>query len=440
MRRRAFLATLPALATASAAFGQTRKQNPNRDRRDVSFGDRVDGATFASRSAVWGVHGAAATSQPLATLAAIDILKAGGSAVDAAIAANACLGFLEPTANGIGGDCFAMLWDTQERKVVGINGSGRSPANLTLETVRKRAGNKRLLPGVGAIAVSVPGTVDAWWELHQRYGKLPWKKLFDHVIGYAEEGEPVAQTVAYYLDISLNKFTTTPGIEEIENFRKIWAPQGRTPVEGEVFRNPALAQTFKLIAAGGRDAFYKGEIAEVMERYFKRIGGWLTKADLAAHTSEWTQPIVSNYRGVDVYGLAPNTQGLSTLQMLNIMEQFDLQKMGFQSAALIHHERHGRRSHAGRAWLHVSESRAVVRDHRGPPEWVCASQATFPHDHSGLRGEKWRAVARVRRHGGRHAAAGAGAGHLQLCRLRFGRAGSRRFPSLASRRLERAHR
>jgi gamma-glutamyltranspeptidase/glutathione hydrolase len=337
MRRRAFLATLPALATASAAFGQTRKQNPNRDRRDVSFGDRVDGATFASRSAVWGIHGAAATSQPLATLAAIDILKAGGSAVDAAITANACLGFLEPTANGIGADCFAMLWDPKERKVVGINGSGRSPANLTLETVRKRANNKGLLPGVGAIAVSVPGTVDAWWELHQRYGKLPWKKLFDHVIGYAEEGEPVAQTVAYYLDISLNKFTTTPGIEEIENFRKIWAPEGRTPVEGEVFRNPALAQTFKLIAAGGRDAFYKGEIAEVMERYFKRIGGWLTKADLAAHTSEWTQPIVSNYRGVDVYGLAPNTQGLSTLQMLNILEQFDLQKMGFQSAALIHH-------------------------------------------------------------------------------------------------------
>jgi gamma-glutamyltranspeptidase / glutathione hydrolase len=337
MRRRTFLATLPALASAGA-FAQTRAQNPNRDRRDVSFGDRVDGATFASRSAVWGIHGAAATAQPLATLAAIEILKAGGSAVDAAIAANACLGFLEPTANGIGGDCFVMLWDPKSRKVVGLNGSGRSPANLSLETVRGRA-KKGLIPSYGAIAVSVPGTVDAWWELHQRYGKLPWQKLFGPAITYAEEGAPVAQTVAYYINATFQRFTTSKdlGIEEIENFRKIWAPDGKPPREGDVFRNPALARTLGLIAKGGRDAFYKGEIAETIDRYFKRIGGWMTKADLAAHKSEWTQPIVSNYRGVDVYGLAPNTQGLSTLQMLNIMETFDVQKFGFQSAALIHH-------------------------------------------------------------------------------------------------------
>ncbi len=146
---------------------------------------------------------------------------------------------------------------------------------------------------------------------------------------YAEEGEPVAQTVAYYLDASFKRFTTPGlGIEEIDNFRKIWAPDGKTPREGEVFRNPALANTFKLIASGGRDAFYQGEIADTIERYFKRIGGWMTKADLAAHRSEWTQPIVTNYRGVDVYGLAPNTQGLTTLQMLNIMEQFDLEVDG----------------------------------------------------------------------------------------------------------------
>src|SRR5687767_11085777 len=190
MRRRTFLATLPALASASA-LGQTRAANPNRNRRDVGFGDRVDGATFASRSAVWGIHGAAATSQPLATLAAIEILKAGGSAVDAAIAANACLGVLEPTANGIGGDAFAMLWDPGARKVVGLNGSGHSPATLSLETVRSRA-KKGLIPSHGAISVSVPGTVDAWSQLHQKYGKLPWNKLFDPAITYAQEGAPVA--------------------------------------------------------------------------------------------------------------------------------------------------------------------------------------------------------------------------------------------------------
>ncbi|MEP7247073.1 MAG: gamma-glutamyltransferase family protein, partial [Gammaproteobacteria bacterium] len=339
MLRRTFLATLPALGAVGAASetsSQTRAANPNRDRRDVTAGDRVDGATFASRSAVWGVHGAAATSQPLATLAAIEILKAGGSAVDAAIAANACLGFLEPTANGIGGDCFVMLWDPKTRKVAGLNGSGRSPANLSLETVRSRA-RDGIIPSSGAISVSVPGAVDAWSQLHSRYGKLPWKSLFAPAIGYATGGAPVAQTIAFYLNASFGRFTDPArGIEETDNFRKIWAPEGKTPREGEVFRNPALAHTLQLIADHGRDAFYKGEIADTIERYFKRIGGWMTKADLAAHESEWTQPLVTDYRGAQVYGLAPNTQGLSTLQILNILETFDTRAMGFQSTALIH--------------------------------------------------------------------------------------------------------
>ena len=335
MRRRTFLATLTAAATGHA-LAQTRAANPNRDRRDVGVGDRVDGATFSSRSAVWGVHGAVATAQPLATLAGIETLKAGGSAVDAAITANSCLGFLEPTANGIGGDCFVMLWDPKTRKVVGLNGSGRSPANLTLETARSRA-KDGLLPGHGAISVSVPGTVDAWWQLHQRYGKLPWKTVLAPAIRYASEGAPVAQTIAYYIDLSYQRFIDPAyGLEETDNFRKIWAPSGNPPREGEVFRNPALAHTLQLIADHGRDAFYKGEIADTIERYFKRIGGWMTKADLAAHTSEWTQPIVTDYRGVQVYGLAPNTQGLSTLQILNILETFDVRSLGFQSAALLH--------------------------------------------------------------------------------------------------------
>ncbi len=185
----------------------------------------------------------------------------------------------------------------------------------------------------------MPGCVDAWWELHQRYGKLPWKELFDPAIAYAEEGAPVAQTVAYYIDASLKRFTTPGlGIEEVENFRKIWAPE-RQARRAKARCSATLPSRARSGSSpnGGRDAFYKGEIADTIERYFKRIGGWMTKADLAAHTSEWTQPIVTNYRGVDVYGLAPNTQGLTTLQMLNIMEQFDLKSMGFQSPALIHH-------------------------------------------------------------------------------------------------------
>ncbi|MFT4933687.1 MAG: gamma-glutamyltranspeptidase/glutathione hydrolase [Pseudoalteromonas distincta] len=341
MRRRTFLAALPAALPgalmAGAAQGQTRNETPNRDRPDVAPGDRIDGATFASRSAAWGTHGAAATAHPLATLAAIDILRAGGSAVDAAIAANAVLGYAEPIACGIGGDCFVMLWDPKTKEVVGLNGSGRSPRGLSLETVRSRAKNG-LIPSHGAIAVSVPGAVDAWWSLHERYGKLPWKDLFALAIAHASEGAPISQNVGYYLQRSYANFTGGKlGIEEVDNFKAVWAPDGRTPREGEIFKNPALARTYSLIAQGGRDAFYEGEIAETIERYFRRIGGWMTKADLAAHRAEWTKAYSSAYRGVDVYSLGPNSQGLATLQQLNIMERFDIRGMGFQSAAAIHH-------------------------------------------------------------------------------------------------------
>lgn len=339
MRRRTFLAALPAAAAASAAFADTRSANPNRNRPDVHGGDRIDGATFASRSAAWGIHGAAATAHPLATLAAVDTLRAGGSAVDAAVAANAVLGLVEPIACGIGGDCFVMLWDPKTKKVMGLNGSGRSPRGLSLETVRSRS-KKGLIPSFGAISVSVPGAVDAWWSLHQRYGKLPWKRLFEPAIAHAEDGHAVTQNVAYYLERSYRSFTrpaAESGIEEADNFRKVWAAEGRTPREGEVFRNPALARTYRLIANGGGRAFYEGEIAETVERYFKRIGGWMTKADLAAHRSEWVQPLSVDYRGVDVWGLPPNSQGVATLQLLAILANFDVKQMGFQSAASIHH-------------------------------------------------------------------------------------------------------
>lgn len=337
MRRRTFLAALPATVLAGPALATSRAENANRNRPDVRAGDRIDGATFASRSAAWGLHGAAATAHPLATLAALDILKAGGSAVDAAIAANAVLGYGEPIACGIGGDAFCLLWDPKAAKVVGLNGSGRSPKALSLAEVRRRATAKGTIPSHGAISVSVPGCVDAWWSLHQRYGKLPWKALFEPAIRHADEGAPIVQNTAFYLESSNRIFSNSKTIEEIDNFRKVWVADGRTPREGEVFRNPALARTYRQIAEGGGRAFYEGEIAEAIERYFKRIGGWMTRADLAAHRTEWVEPRSVDYRGVDVWGLPPNSQGFVTLQMLAIMSQFDIKGMGFQSAAAIHH-------------------------------------------------------------------------------------------------------
>ncbi len=294
------------------------------------------GESFASRSTAWGAHGAAATAHPLASLIAIDILRAGGSAVDAAIAANAALGFLEPIACGVGGDAFAMIWDPKVGKLAGLNGSGRSPRSLSLATQRERARGGFIRP-VGAVTVSTPGAVDAWWELHQKYGRLPWADLFVPAIELAARGAPVAQTVAHYLDVSLRGFAKLGrGIEEIDNAQAIWAPGGSTPTEGEVFANPALARTYRLIAAGGREAYYEGEIAETIDAYFRRIGGWLSKADLSAHHAEWVEPCSANYRGVDVWALPPNSQGLSTLQILNILENFDLRGAGFQTAASLH--------------------------------------------------------------------------------------------------------
>src|SRR4051812_22381327 len=339
MQRRTFLAAVPAAALAGRAFATSRQENPNRDRPDVRGGDRIDGATWASRSPAWGLHGAAATAHPLATLAAIEILKKGGSAVDAAVCANAILGFGEPISCGVGGDCFVLLWDPKQKKVLGLNGSGRSPKGLTLAEQRRRANAKGLINSYGAVSVSVPGAVDAWWTLHQKFGKLPWKDLFEPAIRHAEEGAPIVQNVAFYVGSSQRIFTKPENrIEEVENFNSLWVKDGKTPREGDIFRNPQLAHTYRLIAEGGGRAFYEGEIADRIEAYFKRIGGWMTKADLAAHHSEWVEPRSINYRGTDVWGLPPNSQGLVTLQLLNIMAQFDIKGMGFQSAMALHHE------------------------------------------------------------------------------------------------------
>src|SRR6202021_2514640 len=213
------------------------------------------------------------TAHPLATLTAIETLKRGGSAIDAAIAANACLGFVEPTSSGIGGDCYAMIWDPKLSKVVSLAGSGRSPKSLTLETARARAKNGAL-PALGTISVSTPGALDAWWTLHQRYGKLKWAELFEPAIHYCETGSPTPQIIGYYIKRNLAAFTRPgSGVEETANALHTYAPNGHAPNEGDIRRNPDLARTYRLIAAGGRDAYYDRPIPKTHDAYFNPIGG-----------------------------------------------------------------------------------------------------------------------------------------------------------------------
>ncbi len=393
LNRRSFLATLPvsaaalpaaAATTASPGQGGAPRTAPDAvellpfqaagaeryDRPDVHAGDRPSGASFASRSAAMGCSGAAGTAHPLATLTAIETLRRGGSAVDAAVAANACLGFLEPTSAGLGGDCYAMLWDPKRRRVVSLAGSGASPRGLSLETVRARA-RDGVIPKLGAVSVSVPGALDAWWSLHRRYGRLPWSELFEPAIGMCERGVPTPQVIGYYIKRNLRAFLRPgSGVEETANAMRTYAPGGVAPSEGDVRRNPDLARTYRMIAAGGRDAFYDGPIADTIEGYFRRIGGWMTRADLRAHHSEWADPLVTSYRGVEIYGMAANTQGLATLQMLNILENFDLRDAGFQSARSIHLQAEAKRlAYEDRARYYADPHFAAI-----PIEWLKSKQ------------------------------------------------------------------
>ncbi len=290
--------------------------------------DRVTGRAFASRSEVIAPQAMAATSQPLATEAALEILRRGGSAVDAAIAANAMLALMEPTGCGLGGDLFAIVWDAEGKQLHGLNGSGRSPRSLTLEELRRQGLTS--IPPHGPLPVSVPGTVDAWFELHRRFGKLPMREVLAPAIRYAREGFPLSELIAYYWNLSVPRLSRFPG------FAETFAPGGKAPQKGDLFRNPALATTLEKLASGGRDVFYEGEIARTIDAYMRRNGGFLAYEDLAAHRSEWVQPVSTKYRGYDVWQLPPNGQGIAVLQMLNLLEPYDLAAMGFGSADYAH--------------------------------------------------------------------------------------------------------
>ena len=290
--------------------------------------DRVTGLPLASRSEVIAAQGMAATSQPLATQIALDILKAGGSAVDAAIAANAALGLMEPTGCGIGGDLFAIVWDAEKRELTGLNASGRAPALMTIDYFRDNGITE--IPPFGPLPVSVPGTVDGWFELHERYGRLPMREILAPAIAYAHEGFPVSEVIAYYLALNKRRIAEYPG------FAETFMPEGDTPGKGEMFRNPRLGKTYEMIAEGGREVFYRGEIAKTIDAFMTEQGGLLRYEDLAAHESEWVAPVSTNYRGWDVYELPPSGQGIAALQILNILEGYDIAAMGFGSAEYIH--------------------------------------------------------------------------------------------------------
>jgi gamma-glutamyltranspeptidase / glutathione hydrolase len=307
-------------------------------------GDRYSGMPGASRSSVLGQNGMVATSHPLATQIALDVLKEGGTAVDAAIAGNAALGLLEPTGNGIGGDLFAIIWDPKTGKLHGLNASGRAPMGMTQKQFAKWVATKPLskrdepgtIPDWGAASVTIPGAVDGWFEMHGKFGKLPMERILAPTIDYATKGAPTPELIAQYWKANTAGFEALKAegvIEEIDNMRRVFLPGGKAPKEGELFQNPDLARTLAIIAKGGRDAFYKGGLATAMDGYFKRIGAPHRASDFAAHKSEWIDPVSTNYRGFDVWELPPNGQGIAALQ---ILEGYDLKAMGRGSADFWH--------------------------------------------------------------------------------------------------------
>ena len=334
---RAFVgaALAASLLSASASAQDAPARDPNFGR-----GERVSGLTWGTRSPVVAPHGAAATAHPLATQTALDVMRAGGTAVDAAIAANAMLGLVEPTANGIGGDIFVIVWDPRTQRLYGYNGSGRSPRGLSLAQLRRVArqqGHPNQVPSFGAASNSVPGTVDGWFALHERFGRKPMAELLAPAIHYAREGAPIPQTIAMYWHAGQRRYETefaAGRLEEIDNARHTYF--SNIPDGHGLFRNPDLANTLELIAQGGRDAYYRGPIARTIDTYMRRIDGYLRYDDFARHQGEWVDPVCAPYRGVQVCELPPNSQGVVALQTLRILEGFDLRGMGFMSADSLH--------------------------------------------------------------------------------------------------------
>ena len=291
--------------------------------------DRITGELFSTRSEVIAKNGMVATSHPLATQVGVDILKGGGNAIDAAIAANAAIGLMEPTGNGIGGDLFAIIWIDREKKLYGLNSSGRSPKNLTLDYFKENGISE--IPAYGPLPVSVPGCVDGWFEMHEKFGTISMQKILSPAIEYASNGFPVTELVSYYMSKAAKKLDKYP------NFKETYHINGTTPKKGEIFQNQDLANTLRIIAKKGRKGFYEGKIAKIMSDFIIEQGGFLSYDDLKSHKSEWVNPVSTKYRGYDIWELPPNGQGIAALQILNLLEGYDIKSMGYGSAQYIHH-------------------------------------------------------------------------------------------------------
>ena len=296
--------------------------------------DRITGENFATRSEVIGQNGMVATSQPLATQIGIQVLKDGGNAIDAAIAANAALGLMEPTGSGIGGDLYAIVWSAEDQKLYGLNASGRSPLGMSYDDLKEELAkrDRESIPAYGVLPISVPGAVDGWFELHNKLGSMPMDEILSPSIQYAEEGFPVSELISWYWRRSAPFLSKQPGAFEEE-----MTINGRGPEKGEIMKRPELANTYRLLAEQGRDVFYEGEIAEKIDAFMRENGGYLRKKDFEEHTSTWVDPVSVNYRGYDVYELPPNGQGIAALQMLQILEEYDLSSMGFNSEEALHY-------------------------------------------------------------------------------------------------------
>ena len=336
---RAILAGATALALIAVPSTAQEQAEERPVEQQIGAGGRPVGANW-SRSPVIAQNGMAATAHPLATQIALDILKAGGSAVDAAIAANAALGLMEPTGNGIGGDLFAIVYDPASGKLHGINGSGRSPKGQTLDQLLEKLDGTDSLPPVGPLPITIPGTVDAWFAMHGKFGKLPMTDVLAPTVSYAREGHPIAPVIAMYLDRSLRAYTARQEAYpfEFDNARKVWFSDGTAPEAGEMFRNPDLANTLEAIGRDGRDAFYDGELTDVMVAYLRAQGSAFTRDDFADHESEWVEPACALYKdGYELCELPPNSQGFAALQMVNILKNVDLSQWERGSPEVLHY-------------------------------------------------------------------------------------------------------
>jgi gamma-glutamyltranspeptidase/glutathione hydrolase len=291
-------------------------------------GDRPALNPEATRSVVLARQGLIATSQPLASAAGLRVLQEGGNAVDAAVTAAAVLAVVEPTMTGIGGDLFAIVHDGTSRQLRGLNASGRAPFAATPEAFARRG--LAAIPARGILAVTVPGAVDGWAELLRTHGTITLERALSPAIEYARDGYAVSEVVAHQWASVTDVLAADPIA------RRVFLVEGRAPRAGEVVRNPELARTLDAVARGGRDAFYRGPIARAIAGDARQRGGLLEERDFAEHRSDWVEPVSTTYRGYSVFELPPNTQGVAALEMLNILEGFDLRALGHNSAAYLH--------------------------------------------------------------------------------------------------------